>query len=186
MIPFISYQSPLPHTDEPAGISYYLPPLSKTILAGDPTRLAPVLSALHASGLGAKAVTDFQHATAAGSAFLIPMIAALELNSWHLTDLAGTPSLALGLAAAAEALAIINKKSGSSTASFKPILWPRAWHMLIPLSQYLVPLPLETYLHYHFTKVGVQTRLMLDTYIRLGNHLGLPVLKLQELRGKLD
>ncbi len=185
LIPFISYQSPLPHCDEPEGISYYLPPLSKTLLSGNSARRDAVISALRAGGLGAAAVDDFPRATAASSAFLITLIAALELNDWHLTDFASSGSLALGTQAAGEALAIVQRHVGANTAAFKPLLWPRAWHVLIPLSQYLVPLPLETYLRYHFTKVGGQTRMMLGTYIRLGQSLDLPTTHLAQLREKL-
>ncbi len=185
LIPFISYQSPLPHTIEPHGISYYLPPFSKGIYAGRPERLKGVLDALHAGGLSAKAVEDFHLATAANTAFLQPMIAALELNHWHLTDFPNTDNAKLGLDAAREALMIVHRHSGAATSSFKPLLWEKIWTLIIPLSQYLIPLPLEAYLQYHFTKVGAQTRVMLDTYIRLGQQHGLAVDKLQTLRNKL-
>jgi len=185
LIPFISYQSPLPHTIEPKGISYYLPPFSKGLYAGAPERLKPLLEVLHDGGLSAKGVENFHLASAANTAFLQPMIAALELNNWHLTDFPTTESAKLGLAAAREALAIVRQTVGATTTPFKPLLWEKIWTLIIPLSQYLIPLPLEAYLQYHFTKVGAQTRVMLDTYIRLGQQRGLAVEKLQELRGKL-
>ena len=49
----------------------------------------------------------------------------------------------------------------------------------------VLPLELEPYLEYHFTKVGQQTRDMLDSYIRLGRQHGLPVAQLQQLRSGL-
>ena len=43
-------------------------------------------------------------------------------------------------------------------------------------------LELEPYLEYHFTKVGQQTRDMLDSYIHLGERHGLPTDNLRQLR----
>ena len=49
----------------------------------------------------------------------------------------------------------------------------------------LAPFDLERYLRHHFTKVGEQTRLMLDDLIGEGAARGLPVTRLRRLRASL-
>jgi 2-dehydropantoate 2-reductase len=181
LIPFLSYQSPLPGQSGPEGIAYFLPPLTPTVLGGDPARVQPVLQALRAGGLAARAVPDFARATGTAPAMLQPLIAALEVNGWQLGSLPGSAALRLGLAAAGEAGAIAAAETGASTLALRPLLSPHAWRLLLPLARRFFPLDLEAYLHYHFAKVGVQTRLMLESYIRLGDTRGLPAAALREL-----
>jgi 2-dehydropantoate 2-reductase len=185
LITFISYQSPLPGKPGPEGIAYFLPPLAPGLFAGDGTRVQSVVQALRAGGLGAKPVADFAKAAAGAPALLQPLIAALETNAWKLGTLPGSDALALGLSASREALAVAAREAGASTLALRQLLRPLLWRFLLPLSRKLLPLDLETYLHYHFSKVGVQTRLMLDTYIRVGRRHGLPVTSLQQLRAAL-
>jgi 2-dehydropantoate 2-reductase len=185
LITFISYQSPLPGQPGPAGIAYYLPPLAPGLFAGEPARVQAVVRALQAGGLAARVVPDFAQAAAAAPALLQPLIAALELNGWKLGTLPGNEALTLGLAAAREALAVAEREAGAGTLALRQLLRPALWRLIVPLSRKLLPLDLETYLHYHFSKVGVQTRLMLDTYIRVGQRHGLAVAALQRLRAAL-
>lgn len=185
LITFISYQSPLPGKTGPEGIAYYLPPLAPGLFAGESARVRAVVQALRAGGLAAKEVPDFAQAAAGAPAILQPLIAALELNDWRLGSMAGSPALVLGLAAAREAMAVAESEAGADTRLLKPLLRPLAWRLILPLSRVALPLDLETYLHYHFAKVGVQTRLMLDSYIRLGQRHGLATEALQRLRSRL-
>jgi 2-dehydropantoate 2-reductase len=185
LITFISYQSPLPGKPGPEGVAYFLPPLAPGLFAGAATRVQSVVQALRAGGLAAKPVADFAKAAAGAPALLQPLIAALETNAWKLGTLPGSEALALGLAASREALAVAAREAGASTFALRQLLRPLLWRLLVPVSRQLLPLDLETYLHYHFSKVGVQTRLMLDTYVRLGQRHGLPVAALQRLRAAL-
>ncbi|WP_158596248.1 ketopantoate reductase family protein [Oleomonas cavernae] len=181
LITLISYQSPLPGRDDPPGIAYFLPPFTPAPFSGSPARLSGVVDALNAGGMAARAVADVAPAAAAATALLQPLIASLELNNWQLSTVPGSAPLRIGLDAAREALAVARQVTGARTAKFRPLLVPWLWRLFLPLAARLLPLPLEPYLHYHFSKVGVQTRLMLETYIRLGRQHGLETQALQKL-----
>jgi 2-dehydropantoate 2-reductase len=55
----------------------------------------------------------------------------------------------------------------------------------LTLARPLTPFDLEAYLSFHFTKVGAQTRLMLETYARLAEKSALSSAALNELRSAL-
>ncbi len=185
LITFISYQSPLLDRRGPDGIAYYVPPLSKGIYGGDSSRLKAVIAALNQGGLKARAVPDFAKATAAAPALMQPLIAALELNDWQLDGFTKTPDFKLGIKAAKEALNIAQRHSRSGRTPLSLLLHGSLWRSLLPLAERVMPLPLEPYLRYHFTKVGQQTRLMLDTYIRLGTNQGVSTAQLKVVRERL-
>lgn len=185
LITFISYQSPLPGQPGPEGVAYYVPPLAPGLFAGEPARVEAVVEALRAGGLAARAVPDFARAAGAAPALLQPVIAALEASGWSIASLMAAGNLKLGLAAAGEALAVAKRETGAAAGPLRLLLRPWAWHALLPMIRRVLPLPLEPYLHYHFAKVGTQTRQMLDTYIRLGAGYGQKTDALRELRAAL-
>ncbi len=187
LIPFLSYQSPLPGKSDPAGIAYFLPPGMPTIVGmpasnGSMQRVYDVVETLRAGGLSARAVEDFGRATAIAPALLQPLIAALELNKWQLDALPSSPNLSLGLEAAREAMAVAAAYTRASTRPLNLLLLPWIWRMLLPILRRFFPLDLETYLQYHFSKTGIQTRLMLDNYATLAHKKGLPAEALIRLR----
>jgi len=184
LINLISYQSPLPGAQGPDGIAYYLPS-SPSPFSGSPRRVRDVVEALKAGGMSASVVPDVAPVAATATALMQPLIAALEINRWSLGTLPASQALRMGLDAARETLAVAQQTTGAKTGRFRPLLWPWIWRLLLPLSARMLPLPLERYLHYHFSKVGVQTRLMLETYIRLGRQQGQDTQALQRLRKAL-
>jgi 2-dehydropantoate 2-reductase len=102
---------------------------------------------------------------------MVPYIAALDAADW-------SPRAPLGLAAraSAEAVATLGGK-----------LAPPAWlaGLALRVLPLVVPFDLGDYLRAHFTKVGAQTRLMLDGWIARGEARQLPVARLRELRRSL-
>lgn len=185
LITFISYQSPLPGGSGPEGIAYFLPPLAPGLFAGEAARVGPVVTALKAGGISAKVVRDFAQAAAGAPALLQPLMAALEVNDWKLHTLNGSQHMKLGLAASREALTVAKAEAGANTGLLSLLLRPTAWRLIVPLSQRVLPMDVETYLKYHYGKVGVQSRLMLDSYIRLGGQHGLDTQALQALRAAM-
>jgi Ketopantoate reductase PanE/ApbA len=184
LITFISYQSPLPNQTGPEGIAYFLPPLSPGLFAGEHQRVHSVVQALKAGGISARITPDFAKAAAGAPALLQPLMLALEINDWQLSTL-GSTHLPLGLLAAGEALDVAHTHSGADIRIMKKILIPRLWRIIIVLAKRVLPLDLEQMLHYHYSKVGVQSRLMLDTVIRLGQQHGLKTTSLQLLSTEL-
>lgn len=185
MIPFISFQSPLPGRPGPDGMAFYLPPLMPTMLAGEKNRVDAIILALRRGGMRAKCVRDFSRATAATTAMFQSLVATLESSQWNLAGLGSSAALAPGLAAAREAVAAVAAETGAGTASLRPMLSPFTWRLLLPVVLRIFPFDIEVYMRYHFSKVGVQTRLMLDSYIALGAAHRLPTPALTALRRAL-
>ncbi len=186
LITFISYQSPLPGERGPEGISFYLPPMTPALFSGEEPRVRAVVQALEAGGMTARAVPDLHVAAGGADGLLIPLVAALELHDWSLSGFAGSEVFALGSAAARETLDILAREQGARVGMTKLALNPLLSRSALVLAPRLLPLPLQTYLQYHFSKVGVQTRQMLDSYALLGERHALPVIHLRELRHRLS
>lgn len=182
LIPFISFQSPLPGQPGPAGIAFFLPPLTPALVAGEPARAAAVTATLNQAGVPARQVENFARSTAAFVALLQPLMAALEANRWDLYGLPASPLLRDGLAASREAVRAAAAETGGSVWALRPLLWPLTWKLALPLLKHVFPFDLQVYLRFHYSKVAVQTRLMMDSYIELGAARRLPVSSLQNLR----
>lgn len=186
LITFISYQSPLPGRPGPEGMAYYLSALAPGLFSGEADRVKDVVQALRKGGMAARAVSSLDEAGGGGEGFLIPLVAALELNSWELDSFGRSSEFSLGREAALEALSILERDHGARVGRTRLLLNPLASRALLALAPRVLPLALEPYLEYHFSKVGTQTRQMLDSYVRLGESHGLPTRHLQELRGRLS
>ncbi|HEX5277944.1 MAG TPA: hypothetical protein VFW42_09775, partial [Fluviicoccus sp.] len=99
-----------------------------------------------------------------------------------LYGLPASPRLREGLQASREAMQAAAAETGGSTWALHPLVWPLTWRLALPLLKRVFPFDLQVYLRFHYSKVGVQTRLMLDSYIELGAARRLPVSSLQTLR----
>lgn len=185
LITFISYQSPLPGRSGPWGMAYYLSALAPGLFSGETARVQAVVQALKQGGMAARAVRDLDEVAGGSEGFLIPLIAGLEQNGWKLAGFAGSPAFARARAAALEALAILAAARGASVGPQRLLLSRPATSALLFLAPKILPLALEPYLEYHFSKVGLQTRQMLESYIAMGRRQSLPVDRLQELRDGL-
>ncbi|MDR3606663.1 MAG: 2-dehydropantoate 2-reductase N-terminal domain-containing protein [Oligoflexia bacterium] len=181
MVPFMAFASP-------AGNAFYFPPVAVAPVSGPASLAKEVVSILKSGGFPAKydklATTK---RIAFVNAALIVFVTALENSDWSLKKLGQRESL--------EKLALaIRQISRCIGREFQlPIPWsmrmvsPWSLKFLTILAPRLVPFDLEAYLKAHFTKVGDQTRLMMEDYIRLGRDLALPTDCLPPVRpsGKL-
>lgn len=185
LITFISYQSPLPGREGKPGIAYFLSPLAPGLFSGPHQPVQAVIEALRGGGMAAREAADLEGAGAGSEAVMIPLVAALEQHGWKLSGFARSDELALGREAGREALAILAEDRGARVALEKMLLTPLASRLLLLMAPKVLPLELEPYLEYHFTKVGQQTRDMIDSYIRLGEKHALPTDNLRRLLGGL-
>lgn len=185
LITFISYQSPLPNEKGPEGIAYFLPPLTPGLFAGEHDRVHSVVRALKSGGISARVTPNFAKSAAGAAALLQPVILALEINHWQLSTIASSTHLGLGLRASGEALAVVHAESDANIAIFKRMLSPKLWRLAIPLIRRVLPFDLEAMLRYHYSKVGVQNQMMLNTFIRLGQRHSVDTNALQRLRTML-
>lgn len=159
-------------------VAYWLPPGASMRVSGEQARAHEVVGALRAGGVRASKERDPGAADIA-AARMIPFIAALEGSGWSGLD---SERAAAAAAANREAVAIVAALHGKRT----PLAVP-AWAGRFAMSALprLAPFDIRRYLEDHFTKVGDQTRMMLDGWADEGTRRGLPVHNLVRLRNDL-
>ena len=181
MINMISYQAPLAGETVPEpGVAYYRP--GKNPFSGpDAGRVAGVVAALSAGGWKAKRVKDAARSAAFGSAMMMPVIAALEASGWGFAETRRSPHLKTAVRAVSEAIRAVAAYRGESRPLARFAIRGCVLRLLTRLAPLALPLDIETYLHYHFDKVGAQTTFMLERWVTLGNERGVATPALQRL-----
>ena len=192
IVNFISYQTPLPdlpdhHPDaDKHGVAYMLMPMMTAEFSGSPERVPDVAEAMASGRFNVKVEKDATRAYADRSAWMIPLVASLELENWSFKRLQlSSTSLDLAVDAAKEALHIVAAKFGKRqnwTERLFSLFWVK---MALPLIRFLSPMDAESFVKFHFMKTAPQTRLMLRTFIDEGHKLGQPTAHLESLLDKL-
>lgn len=185
LIGLISFQSPLPGYDSPGqGIGYLAPPGAAVLQDDEPGRQAAAL--LRKGGIPANTRKDLPWWEARLAGINICAIAALEQENWSLRQLRRSPRLALAAAAGKEAAAGCAAYLGVGIGAFRFLPIRLILKTILVLGPRLIPFPLETYLAYHFTKVGNQTRQIIDGWVARCEEHGLPHDHLDRLRAGLE
>jgi ketopantoate reductase len=183
MIPFLSFHAPLT-PEEPLrgpGTAFWLPPLSRGAFSGPETRLHEVLTLLRAGHYPAQRSEDVTREASLPTAVLTAAVLSLEAEGWSFERLLKPEPLERLLGAAREAARIAQWATGASPAAVLPLLRPFVVKAGLALATRLAPLPLETFLRVHFTKVGEQSRAMLRTYLSMARSAQLDVPHLRAL-----
>jgi len=183
VIELIAYQSPLPGATGPEGVAYWIPWWLMFPFSGPSARVAPLVDAFRAGRLRSREVADVTALTAVGAPALNLHMAALEASGWRIDRLvADRELLTLTSEAVREASAAAGHQQGVAVPLW--VRWMRPWHLrvLAWVARRTIPLDLETYLRFHFTKVGEQTRMSLDRWIAAADEAGLPSQAMREVR----
>lgn len=183
-IMFIAYQTPLPGENLREGIAYLLAPMPPSpfspLLLSPPSfepadtdlRCAQVVEALERGGFSARVDANTPQLLAFAGALLNPVVAGLEVAGWSLRRFRKSPTLEIATSAAREAQRVAARYHG---APIPPALSlarrPEILGTALRLAPRVMPFDLEVYLKYHFSKVGAQTRQIVDEYIRLSESL---------------
>ena len=188
LIGFIAYEGPLEDERVPGpGMLYWLPPGSPSCFdSPDRARLDGVLSLLRRGGYAVKHEPGIQTASAFPTAVLMPFLVALELEGWKLRALKKSALLKTSVAATKQAAAAIAKTYDLPIPALLSYYSPLISRGLVTALPPLVPLPMQTYLAYHFTKVGAQTRHNIQSYIDLCRTHDLPHTALTQLHEALQ
>lgn len=182
LIGLLAYQAPLPGEDLPRpGIAYWFPPLAETPISGPPGRALPIVAALRAGGVRSRLHPDVGWPLAMGGAVLGALVAALERSGWKIDRMRSEGGLELAARAARETIAIEAARLGRRTPLWTRLLGRRALGALVAVARRAAPLDIETYFRVHFTKVGDQMRLGLETHLARAAALGVDVPALAEL-----
>ncbi|MEX2399586.1 MAG: 2-dehydropantoate 2-reductase N-terminal domain-containing protein [Rhodothermales bacterium] len=185
VIGFLSFQSPLPGTDSTLeGFGYFLPPFAAALLEESPEgdRAA---AWLRAGGLPARTRSDLAWTAARGAAVLICTVAALEHSEWSLQRLRGRDHLSVVQQAAVEAIRATASYMGRSAGLAARLPYRMILAAALRFAPLVVPIPMEAYLQYHFSKIGGQTRMMLDTWLDIAREEAMPAPGLESLRSRL-
>lgn len=181
LIGLISFQTPLPGTEGPGdGIGYLVPPGSGVLQDDAHGRHAAAL--LKRGGVPAGTRQDLLWWEARLACVNICAIAALEQENWSLAALARSTRLGLAARAGKEAAAGCAAYLGVAPGLFRLIPTRLIIKTALTLGPRVMPFPLETYLAYHFTKVGDQTRQIIDGWIAQCQTYNLPHDNLSRLR----
>lgn len=168
LITFIAWQAPLPGEDapDPPGIMYWLPPLVSVPFSGPAHRVLPLTEVLRRGGMRARTQDDLPAQMAVSAAAMSPAMAALETAGWSLAAFRRGDAAALGAAAGRQSMLTAAAYHNRPPPAAARLLWPLTLRLIALVGPRVVPFDLETYLRYHFTKVGDQTRSALRTTLR--------------------
>ncbi len=163
LIQFFSYQSPLPGSNEPEGVHYLLPPVAG-LFEGEAGSATNLIQALKSGGLNAQHRENLNFYSSSLSSITIPLTAALEVSDWRISRLFEHENLQLGLDASREANQAIALTLGGKPVSSRLL---KEWlvRLLLRIAPFVSPFNVEAYMKFHFSKVGDQTRLMLEQFI---------------------
>ncbi|MBT3217599.1 MAG: ketopantoate reductase [Proteobacteria bacterium] len=187
-ISLISYQAPLPGENRfsRSGVAYWFPPLMPSPFSGPFDEVVRVVALLKRGGQPARQHTDVRQLMPWPTAVMMPLLVALEAANWSFDEFRRGPLLRSGCDGAGEALEIVSRYMESAPPRVVDLVRPWLVRLLIPFCQAFIPLPIETYLEYHFTKVGDQTRMLVDHYIEFGTAHHLSTRALRELRHQVE
>jgi len=152
IISYLAWQTPLPgglDGAREAGIAFWGPPAPSSIFSGKDARL--VVDALKKGGHKAALDPNVPTKRALGAALLTSFVIALEAADWKLKD---APRV-LGTGGR-EALAAVSAETGRGAFPLTLVARPFVASLVIALAKSTMPLPLETYLAFHFQKVRTQ------------------------------
>lgn len=173
LIGFIAYAAPLPDERFPGeGMAFWLPPLSPSPMGSEEVeqaRLDAVTKLLERGGLATKQDRQLANKSVFPTALLSPFLMALELEDWKLGRVRGSTWLTAASEATREACEVMSAQVGHPAPAVLASQRPWMLRGILGVAPKVMPLPLETYLEYHFTKVGDQTRATIATYLELAN-----------------
>lgn len=187
MIGFISWQSPLKtETREIPGIAEFLPPWSPSQFGGAEGPARAAAEALSAGHCPASYNAKVGLASALGSGVLLAAIAGLEVEGWSFARLRRSATLGTIAACARQSMVVAASWHDQAPPVARLFIRPLVLRAVLRVAPWVMPFDLETYLDYHFTKVGDQTRHHLETLAEVGQERGLPVDAIAGLRTALS
>ncbi len=185
LITLSSWHAPLAGEALPEpGMAWWHPPMSPSLFEGEPAVVDAIVRALRRGGCPA-ARGDATAAAARGSSFLVPVVAAMECGGWSFAGLREARWAGLAAGAVGEAMAISCAHVGISKGPMAMLASPSIIRLATRVVPLAAPMDFEAFLRAHFSKVGEQTQLALDTWIAEGRVRSLPVTALTALATEL-
>lgn len=186
MLSIISYQSPFPGDSGTPGVTYWFSWGPGIGFSGDPRVVDRLCSTLGAGGMPVHKVDDVRTEVAFMGPILSMMVLADECAGWSLRSVQRDPEL---IATAHQAMGECWTMAESAFNRPRPLLTrllrPLTLKWVLGLASKLMPLDLERFFKFHYTKVRDQSLYMLDC--RIENHAaaGIPNTALKSLRTRI-
>jgi 2-dehydropantoate 2-reductase len=168
MITLISYLAPLSTEQaDPPGIAYWFPPMMPTPFSGEAKRRDDVIQSFKAGKIKSAKSKNVRLDALFPSAFLATFLTALEYSDWNFKKMKGDPKLLNQLQQAVGEVfaALASRHNTRAPWPAKAINQPWIYKILLALAPRVMPMDIETYFEYHFTKVNDQTKLYMKTYL---------------------
>ena len=189
LIPFLAWQSPLPTEkqkpvgdaagkDQKVGISFWLPPRPLSTFSG--THAREIAQTLRTGGMKAAVVDDAGKTSHVGVYLLSVTMACLEHAGWKIDHLREKTSHEIHHAPQ-EAMHLVAAELGMSAWVTHTLAKPLLVSWIFRAARVFVPLPLEDYLRFHFTKVRPQTMQVLGELIAMADRQSAPAPALRKL-----
>ncbi len=187
MITVVSYQAPLPGETIPEpGMAYWFPPMGAAPFSGPEERTRAIVDVLKKGGLPCKVGHDVAGSVMFPSVVLMTMLTALESAGWSFADLGRSENLKKVHAAASEAFAIMSSTSQRrAPLMMRLAVKPFLLRTILKVARWVMPLDLEEYMKFHFTKVRSQTRLHMQSFIDQGEKVHCPTTALVALEASV-
>lgn len=170
VIQFMAYQSPLPDEADPQrlqekGVSYFIPPpIAMTRLAPDTRATQDIVQLLKRAGVRVSLSENLQFSYAFTAAISIPVMACLETIGWSFKRFREAASQHRARHVVAEAVRVV---CAYHNRPYYPWLHGALIAVVVKVMAYaepFAPFALQRQIKFHFSKVGAQTRLMLQSY----------------------
>lgn len=186
LLSLVSYAAPLPGETRFSrqSTAYWFPPLSPTLFSGPGERTSAVITALRQGGLPARHHRDVVGASAFPTAAFMVWLLALESAGWSFSRLFAGEARDRAARGVREAIAVLTHEGARPPLYMFALKHSGLLRFILRLAAWVVPFPLERYVRQHFTKVGAQTRRIVEGIVARGVRAGLRVDALVQLTEK--
>ena len=175
MITLISYSAPLATetTDQP-GTAYWIPPMMPTPFSGPKERRNDVIKIFRQGSMSANSTKSVQLKSLFPASFLATFLTALEASGWKFEQLKKDQALLVQFRSAMdEVFTGLEIKHGTKRPfPFRFAASPVIVKILLSLAPKVMPMDIETYFEYHFTKVKSQTKFYMNNYLAAAKEAG--------------
>jgi hypothetical protein len=175
LIGFIAYRAPL--TNEPVervGVAFFFPPFMPSPFSGPNAEVRSLVTPLELSRLPVKKAKEVHKNMALASALLMPVIIGLQGANWGFERYREGSLMDLATRAGRQATVIVAAFHGCRAPLHRHFVRASLLSFVSRIAHFFVPFPLETYLRVHFTKVGDQSKALLEAYLEEGSSRDLP------------
>ncbi|MCP4120130.1 MAG: hypothetical protein GY751_00060 [Bacteroidetes bacterium] len=175
MITLISYATPLATEQvNVPGTAYWLPPMMPTPFSGEAKRRDEVISVFRDGKIKASISESVRDEALFPSSFLAGFLTALEYSDWNFVKMKKDGTLLKDLHKAVDEVfnGLEHKHGVKRPFPFRIISRPSIVRLLLRLAPRVMPMDIETYFEYHFTKVKDQTKLYMENYLDAAKEAG--------------